>query len=186
MAYTRVNWENKPSTNTPINADNLNNMDAKIKDLDLNKVDVDNIKTINGQSIIGTGNIDILNQIYPIGSIVIRDNDTDYSSWLGFTWERTSIGKVLVGIDENDTDFDTIGNTGGEKTHTLTVDEMPSHGHAQGVLNQSGYGGTDGLTSGSGQGEDSHFSNWTQFTGGSQPHNIMQPYQVVAYWKRTS
>lgn len=30
MAYTRVNWENLPSTNTPVNADNLNKMDAGI------------------------------------------------------------------------------------------------------------------------------------------------------------
>ena len=34
MAYTRVNWENLPSTNTPVNATNLNKMDAGIKDLD--------------------------------------------------------------------------------------------------------------------------------------------------------
>lgn len=36
MAYTRVNWENLPSTNTPVNATNLNKMDAGIKDLDTN------------------------------------------------------------------------------------------------------------------------------------------------------
>ena len=36
MAYTRVNWENYPSTNTPINEDNLNNMDNGIYQNDLN------------------------------------------------------------------------------------------------------------------------------------------------------
>lgn len=36
MAYTRVNWENLPSTNTPVNATNLNKMDAGIKTLDDN------------------------------------------------------------------------------------------------------------------------------------------------------
>lgn len=36
MSYTRVNWENLPSTNTPLNATNLNKMDAGIKDLDNN------------------------------------------------------------------------------------------------------------------------------------------------------
>jgi hypothetical protein len=34
MAYTRVNWENLPSTNTPVNADNLNKMDAGIANLE--------------------------------------------------------------------------------------------------------------------------------------------------------
>lgn len=34
MAYKRVNWENLPSKNTPVNADNLNKMDAGIKNLD--------------------------------------------------------------------------------------------------------------------------------------------------------
>lgn len=34
MSYTRVNWEDLPSTNTPVNATNLNKMDAKIKVLD--------------------------------------------------------------------------------------------------------------------------------------------------------
>lgn len=36
MSYTRVNWENLPSTNTPVNATNLNKMDAGIKGLDIN------------------------------------------------------------------------------------------------------------------------------------------------------
>lgn len=34
MSYTRINWENTPSTNTPLNADNLNNMDAALANLD--------------------------------------------------------------------------------------------------------------------------------------------------------
>ena len=34
MAYERVNWENLPSTKTPVNADNLNKMDEGIKDLE--------------------------------------------------------------------------------------------------------------------------------------------------------
>ena len=38
MAYTRVNWENLPSTNTPVNATNLNKMDAGIANLENDKV----------------------------------------------------------------------------------------------------------------------------------------------------
>lgn len=40
MAYTRVNWENLPSTNTPLNATNLNKMDEGIKDLDDGQIDL--------------------------------------------------------------------------------------------------------------------------------------------------
>lgn len=38
MAYTRVNWENLPSTNTPVNATNLNKIENELSDLD-NKID---------------------------------------------------------------------------------------------------------------------------------------------------
>lgn len=40
-------------------------------------------------------------------------------------------GKVVVGVDAAQTEFDTLGETGGTKTHTLTSGEMPSHGHTQ-------------------------------------------------------
>ena len=78
---------------------------------------------------IENGIADLYNAIFPVGQIVIKGDNEDYSNWLGFTWERTSVGKVLVGYIPSDTDFDTIGKTGGEKTHTLTIDEMPKHKH---------------------------------------------------------
>lgn len=122
----------------------------------------------------------LLDSIYPIGSVIIKDDDTDYSNYLGFTWERELIGKVPVGIDSNDIDFNTIGKTGGEKLHILTVNEMPSHGHsitAKTTLMQAGsnYGTyiADGALN-------------TSETGGGQAHNNLQPYQVVAYWKRVA
>lgn len=39
-------------------------------------------------------------------------------------------GRVPVGLS-SENDFDELGKTGGEKSHTLTVDEMPSHTHVQ-------------------------------------------------------
>ena len=38
-------------------------------------------------------------------------------------------GKVIVGTSSADAEFDVLGETGGEKTHTLTTAEMPSHNH---------------------------------------------------------
>ena len=78
-----------------------------------------------------SGKIDLSSlwdQIYPVGSIYITANATNPSVLFGGTWEQLK-GKFLVGVDSSDTDFETSGKTGGEKTHTLTVDEIPSHTH---------------------------------------------------------
>lgn len=141
-----------------------------------------NAKTFNDMQ----ANIEIaINSIYPVGSIIIRDDTEDMSNFLGFTWEKVFAGKVLVGVDESDNDFKTIGKTGGEKKHTLTVSEIPKHMHDYSVGNNpttasnydhvaSAYGGTNPKMLG------------TETTGGGNAHNNLQPYQVVAYWKRIS
>jgi len=49
-------------------------------------------------------------------------------------------GRVPVGFDSTQTEFDALGETGGAKTHTLTTSEMPSHGHSVGVVNNGGHG----------------------------------------------
>lgn len=73
----------------------------------------------------------LLSTIYPIGSVIIREDSGDYSNWLGFNWDRAARGRFILGYDEKDSD--TINNrtesVGGEKTHKLTVNEMPSHSH---------------------------------------------------------
>ena len=144
------------------------------------------IATAERMNHIEDGITDLYNAIFPIGQIVIKGDNEDYSNWLGFTWERTAVGKVLVGIDSTDTDFNTIGKTGGKKTHTLTIDEMPKHRHTQ-ISANSGSSGLTGTTYtglGWSTGNNESLNTAMQNTGGSQPHNNLQPYQVVAYWKR--
>lgn len=123
----------------------------------------------------------LANLFFPKKKIVIFNDNDDHSNYLGFTWERIASGKMLVGIDSTDTDFNTIGKTGGEKTHTLTIDEMPSHNHNIPKYNWEVTTGT---------GASGHYNNAetqeTSSTGGGQEHNNMPPYQVVALWQRVS
>ena len=135
----------------------------------------------------------ILGVAFPIGKIEMFYDAEDHSNYMGFTWERTAVGKVLVGIDSTDTDFNTIGKTGGEKKHTLTVAEMPSHKptlvmsytttqahtHAGSTYAKSFAEGAN-PSGGTYEANDERI----KIIGGDQPHNNMPPYEVVAFWKR--
>lgn len=82
---------------------------------------------------VGTNNLDktsILNLVYPVGSIYMSANNVSPQTFLGGTWVAWGAGRVPVGVDSSDTDFNTAEKTGGEKTHRLSVDEMPWHDHS--------------------------------------------------------
>lgn len=70
-----------------------------------------------------------LSRIFPVGSIFTSVNNVNPASFIGGTWERFGKGKVLVGVDEDDSDFNESQKTGGEKEHTLSYAEMPMHNH---------------------------------------------------------
>lgn len=53
-------------------------------------------------------------------------------------------GRVPVGLDSGQTEFDALGETGGAKTHTLTVAQMPAHTHTQNAHNHSASSGSAG------------------------------------------
>jgi hypothetical protein len=131
-------------------------------------------------------NVD-LESLYPVGSIYMNAADsTNPATLIGFgTWTAFGAGRVPVGIDSGDTDFDTAEATGGAKTHTLTTDEIPAHTH-----NTGGYAAMVGNGSEFTEGEhyDSGGTNgWaTSSTGGGDAHNNLQPYIVVYMWKRTA
>nr|DAQ17850.1 MAG TPA: Baseplate structural protein [Caudoviricetes sp.] len=129
-------------------------------------------------------NVDL---IYPIGSIYLSLNDINPNKMFGGTWERIK-GKTLVGVDESDTDFKTSKLTGGEKTHKLTIAEMPSHTHdcktyGNGGVSTKG-GGLWGVTDAYGEATNQYPSIYK--TGGDQAHNNMQPYYTCFIWYRTA
>lgn len=122
-----------------------------------------------------------LSSVYPVGSIYTSVVATNPSTFFGGQWNPFGQGKVMIGVDSTDTDFDTVGNTGGAKTHTLITDEIPSHTHSMTIENASGTGST-----GSSNGASSFSTVNTSATGGGQAHNNLQPYVVVYMWKRVA
>ena len=82
-----------------------------------------------------------ISNAYPVGSIYMNcSNATNPGTLLGFgTWASFGAGRVLIGLDSSDSDFDSAEETGGSKTHTLTEAQLPSHRHTVGS-NDSGTG----------------------------------------------
>lgn len=121
--------------------------------------------------------------MHRVGDIIFSTSDENPSTIYGGTWVAWGKGQVPVGVDTSDSDFNTVEKTGGEKEHTLTVDEMPSHKHDFGQqftgmpVSSGNYGyymiaGTQ--------------TDVIKNTGGNQPHNNLQPYITCYMWKRTA
>ncbi|WP_408954722.1 phage baseplate protein [Natroniella sp. ANB-PHB2] len=74
----------------------------------------------------------IAEMTYPVGSWYYNSEDnTNPAELLGFgEWQPVAAGKVPVGVDPNDSDFNSVEKTGGEKEVNLSENEMPSHSHS--------------------------------------------------------
>jgi microcystin-dependent protein len=145
----------------------------------------------------------IIDAIYPIGSIYTNASvSTNPGTLLGYgTWAAFGAGKVMVGLDSGQTEFDTLEETGGAKTHTLSSGEMPSHTHTQDahshtlnrieVKSNQNFTGTgnnplNDAGAATGYASTSSVAATNQNTGGGGAHNNLQPYIVVYMWKRTA
>lgn len=130
---------------------------------------------------------EIRDLIYPIGSIYISVNNVNPSTFFGGTWERWGTGRVPVGIHFNSTEFNEVEKTGGSKTHTLKVSEIPEHTHAHEYYVNSGLeGGVDKILVYGSSKATIYKGAPTLGAGGGQAHNNLQPYIVCCMWKRTA
>lgn len=89
-------------------------------------------------------------------------------------------GRFVVGYNVSDNDYKTLGAVGGEKTHQLTVDEIPSHDHGLFLQHAgrrfTGGGSASALDEGNGR---------TGSTGSNKAHENRPPYYALAYIMRT-
>ena len=130
---------------------------------------------------------DILLSAYPVGALFMSTANISPTTLFGGTWERIK-GRFIWGID----DGETAGITGGEKTHTLTVSEMPEHIHYY----NSYTNGFPAQVNGADRYKtavrdninttDSVAGTQTNVAGENQPHNNMPPYYGSYIWRRTA
>lgn len=140
---------------------------------------------------------------WPVGSVFVTVSATSPVTLLGGgTWVAFGAGRVLVGLDSGDADFETAEETGGAKTVTLTEAQIPAHTHVQNAhthnfLPRSSTTGsvssivtgtldTSSTISGANQPHVQAATAVNQNTGGGGAHSNVQPYIVVRMWKRTA
>ena len=138
----------------------------------------------------------------PVGSIFFTTDSTNPSTYFGGTWERYGKGRTIVSIDENQTEFKTVGKTGGSKylqSHNHTMNSSGGHVHKtdqnetiavgrwQWEANQSTYSANDNQNGYRirGMGTAGTHTHTINNTGDGNAGNL-QPYICVYVWRRTA
>ena len=140
----------------------------------------------------------VIQALYPIGTIYTNStNSTNPATLLGFgTWVAFGAGRVAVGFDSSNTNFDTAGETGGsadtvvvEHNHSVTD---PGHDHTDNRALSTGINSTVGGgvnqfgNSFTGTTSTSTTSITIDNEGVSGTDKNLQPYITVFMWKRVS
>ena len=128
---------------------------------------------------------------YYVGKIIMDTANVNPATYLGFgTWQYWGAGRVPVGVDTSDGDFNSVEKTGGEKKHTMTIAELAEHDHDI-VDSEKRFlfwdaGEFDMGALAAGNTVEYKWMQKTQKTGSSQPFNIQQQYITCYMWKRTA
>ena len=121
----------------------------------------------------------VLNTYFPVGSLYMTTGNEDPNISIGGTWEQIKDRFLLACGDTY-----ANGTTGGEATHKLTVEEMPSHKHTIWTA-QGGSWARETVCCGNTAVRNAGDYDSITYAGGNQPHNNMPPYLAVYVWKRT-
>tara|TARA_R100001510_G_scaffold44560_1_gene41116 strand:+ start:1661 stop:2401 length:741 start_codon:yes stop_codon:yes gene_type:complete len=147
--------------------------------------------TITGTMTIGSNTATTLQAVYPVGSIYINAAvTTNPATLLGFgTWVAFGTGRMMIGYDASDSDFDALQETGGAKTHTLSTAELPSHSV---TIPSNNSGGNNNLHHSNnsfvavGDGSSNTSTVTSNTVGSGSAHSILNPYIVAYMWRRTA
>lgn len=131
---------------------------------------------------------DMVDMVYPVGSIYMSVNSTSPSTLFGGTWVQLTDTFLYATSTTADTNSTTA--TDGEATHTLTISEMPRHNHSATLnlryLNNSATASESAHVTAWSNKWDTQLSNGSVDKGEGQAHNNMPPYMKVYMWKRTA
>ncbi len=134
-----------------------------------------------------------LDSMWPVGAIYLNTNGKNPGTFLGGTWQQFGQGRCLVGVGtgndgSNSMSFTALGS-GGEYKHKLTEDENAKHSHIQNfAFTASGGSGSNKTIPGYPDSNKAGQYGLAKIVGGGNdvPHNNVQPWIAVYFWRRTS
>lgn len=144
-----------------------------------------------------------LNKIFPVGAVYITYDKKNPGTFLGGTWEQFGQGRTLVGEgtgNDGSTSMSfTANQVGGEYKHLLSLNEMPSHAHKPHEWDIiTAQGGNTGFYNMTYLGDNNRTgvfnpfihdydkNRYGSYVGNDIPHNNIQPYLVLFFWRRTN
>lgn len=129
----------------------------------------------------------LLDLIYPVGAIYMSVNNVNPGTLFGGTWVAWGSGRVPVGVNTSDSNFNSVEKTGGESRHTLTSGELPSDLDVMAPMTYSIINQGTGDAKGIWEAGDGFYSKITlKLVGLGASHNNLQPYITCYMWKRTA
>ena len=193
-----------------MNADLPDEADDCIAGIDIDKKYGINLETLGvtdraltGVSINGRS---LLNHIYPVGSIYMSTSATNPTNFFGGTWVAWGAGRVPVGFNGGDGNFNSSEKTGGSKTiniehnhglsnaraavgradSSLATMSYTSGGNPHNVYFDREFSYYGGISGGSKHATDTSLIYGSTNNGGSTAASVLQPYITCYMWKRTA
>ena len=135
---------------------------------------------------------------FPIGSIYMSMINTNPSQYFGGTWQSIAQGRMLVGVNPNDSDFSGSNKIGGKRKHTLTVNQLPSHKHRikEYNINTDWEPKLQHRNAGTSKDVYDNYSSTTtskrisykdsESTGSNESIDMTNPYLTCYIWQRTA